>query len=911
MAAPPGLDDSAGGSDGSLASAVGSLASMLGGQRQQLERLQTAIAALEKRVEVSPLATSEKLDRLLELLKGKECPRKEATVHDALAACVERRLSLVNYGGGSAKKTAGRLLRKATSAKVAPFTERKANSEIMDPVRGAAGLSDLQTPQRPRVATPVAMVSISESKAPTVSAATAAGRSSVHGVFDRMPSLSRSGTRSGDQRGGGVRASCERGRRTSARHKWSGLLASHQATEQILGSRALMTVDDSDRFQPRKAVNVPALVLKPTSTLRVSWDVVSIVLITYITISLPYRLAFYSELENFGLAAFDFLIDIFFLCDLIINFRTAYVRDGELVSSPVRIARNYLRSWFLLDLCSSLPIEWFLFGVRFHNVQPNVSAAEGDGHDDSGRTATQLASVLKTFKVLKLVRLLRLARLLRYSSKLQVYISDNSNWLNSNVIRLLKLSVLFSIVCHWNACLQFFMADLAEFPADSWVVRGGLVEEGGGRVVGAHQYTYAVFCAASQMLAMDAWNGGIVPPVLQAEFVCNLLSILVGSMLYAVLIASLTAVLSESDPAARAYRAKVDTVNAYMRYAQLPSELRSKLREYLELAYPAKCAFDEDAILAELTAPLRQQVHLHKCGHVLETLHVVHTGGDPGMPGAIAAALQHVVFVVGDYIMREGTRPEGMYFLTSGTVEVVKGAGSGKEQLITSLSSGSFFGEMALLSATGRAMASIRVTSSVEGHHLSRKRYLELIDNFPSFRTYLSTVHAFRCLAPRVLSSLPSFEAHWPHSPAVFQVAKLRLESREERQHKVRISRWRQAVRSKDVLARIDAGEHPRRASEELPHTPNECGRPKTLPGVSAQKMQATFRANRARHEMKQQQASALVLQKAMRGRAAHKAAATRRSTGPGGPRVSGFLVQRDSCRRLSMSEAQGCKRSR
>ena len=138
-------------------------------------------------------------------------------------------------------------------------------------------------------------------------------------------------------------------------------------------------------------------------------------------------------------------------------------------------------------------------------------------------------------------------------------------------------------------------------------------------------------------------------------------------------------------------------------------------------------------------------------------------------------------------------------------------------------------------------------------------------------------------------------------------MAKLRLESREERQHKVRISRWRQAVRSKDVLARIDAGEHPRRASEELPHTPNECGRPKTLPGVSAQKMQATFRANRARHEMKQQQASALVLQKAMRGRAARKAAAT----GPGGPRVSGFLVQRDSCRRLSMSEAQGCKRSR
>ena len=41
------------------------------------------------------------------------------------------------------------------------------------------------------------------------------------------------------------------------------------------------------------------------------------------------------------------------------------------------------------------------------------------------------------------------------------------------------------------------------------------------------------------------------------------------------------------------------------------------------------------------------------------------------MPGAIAHALQHVVFVIGDYILRQGTRPTGMYFLSSGTVEVV------------------------------------------------------------------------------------------------------------------------------------------------------------------------------------------------------------------------------------------------
>ena len=55
----------------------------------------------------------------------------------------------------------------------------------------------------------------------------------------------------------------------------------------------------------------------------------------------------------------------------------------------------------------------------------------------------------------------------------------------------------------------------------------------------------------------------------------------------------------------RAYRAKVDTVNQYMRYAQLPRTLSSKLREYLALgAEPADetpwkacgaCGLEKDA----------------------------------------------------------------------------------------------------------------------------------------------------------------------------------------------------------------------------------------------------------------------------------------------------------------------------
>ena len=64
-------------------------------------------------------------------------------------------------------------------------------------------------------------------------------------------------------------------------------------------------------------------------------------------------------------------------------------------------------------------------------------------------------------------------------------------------------------------------------------------------------------------------------------------------------------------------------VYEYMKYAQLPNDLRRQLRSFYELMYPAKRAFNEGGILADLTKPLRAKVALHKCRTVLEALRLV------------------------------------------------------------------------------------------------------------------------------------------------------------------------------------------------------------------------------------------------------------------------------------------------
>ena len=63
---------------------------------------------------------------------------------------------------------------------------------------------------------------------------------------------------------------------------------------------------------------------------RVMWDF-GMVLVLFVTmIVLPVEVAFYSEdMWEVGWKVFNLLIDFLFLCDILVNMRTGYIKDDE------------------------------------------------------------------------------------------------------------------------------------------------------------------------------------------------------------------------------------------------------------------------------------------------------------------------------------------------------------------------------------------------------------------------------------------------------------------------------------------------------------------------------------------------------------------------------------------------------
>ena len=51
-------------------------------------------------------------------------------------------------------------------------------------------------------------------------------------------------------------------------------------------------------------------------------------------------------------------MDVTFMTDIIVAFNTGFYKKGYLVMKRKEIVKNYLKTWFVLDLMASFPYSW-------------------------------------------------------------------------------------------------------------------------------------------------------------------------------------------------------------------------------------------------------------------------------------------------------------------------------------------------------------------------------------------------------------------------------------------------------------------------------------------------------------------------------------------------------------------------
>ena len=87
------------------------------------------------------------------------------------------------------------------------------------------------------------------------------------------------------------------------------------------------------------------LIIGPTSKFRLSWDIMLMILLGYIAVMTPYGIGFSVQLRPFSpMWCLETTMDLIFIVDIILNFRTGYIDEKNILIMDYRqIRKAYCR----------------------------------------------------------------------------------------------------------------------------------------------------------------------------------------------------------------------------------------------------------------------------------------------------------------------------------------------------------------------------------------------------------------------------------------------------------------------------------------------------------------------------------------------------------------------------------------
>ncbi|CAN0339996.1 unnamed protein product, partial [Bubo scandiacus] len=210
-------------------------------------------------------------------------------------------------------------------------------------------------------------------------------------------------------------------------------------------------------------------IIHPYSDFRFYWDLIMLIMMVGNLVIIPVGITFFTEQTTTPWIIFNVASDTVFLLDLIMNFRTGTVNEdsSEIILDPKIIKMNYLKSWFVVDFISSIPVDYIFLIVE-------------KGMDSEVYKTARALRIVRFTKILSLLRLLRLSRLIRYIHQWEEIIHLlKQNYILYHARKNLLFSVgdcrnyTFAVISHSRFVLDFFF-----FLA--WVSEKGLLNNSRG-----------------------------------------------------------------------------------------------------------------------------------------------------------------------------------------------------------------------------------------------------------------------------------------------------------------------------------------------------------------------------------------------------------------------------------------------
>ncbi|XP_010855050.1 PREDICTED: potassium voltage-gated channel subfamily H member 8 [Bison bison bison] len=440
------------------------------------------------------------------------------------------------------------------------------------------------------------------------------------------------------------------------------------------------------------------------STFKAGWDWLILLATFYVAVTVPYNVCFIGNDDlstTRSTTVSDIAVEILFIIDIILNFRTTYVsKSGQVIFEARSICIHYVTTWFIIDLIAALPFDLlYAFNV----------------------TVVSLVHLLKTVRLLRLLRLLQ--KLDRYSQ-------------HSTIVLTLLMS-MFALLAHWMACIWYVIGKMEREDNSllKWEV-GWLHELGkrlespyyGNNTLGGPSirsaYIAALYFTLSSLTSVGFGN---VSANTDAEKIFSICTMLIGALMHALVFGNVTAIIQRMYSRWSLYHTRTKDLKDFIRVHHLPQQLKQRMLEYFQTTWSVNNGIDSNELLKDFPDELRSDITMHLNKEILQLS--LFECASRGCLRSLSLHIKTSFCAPGEYLLRQGDALQAIYFVCSGSMEVLKDS-----TVLAILGKGDLIGaNLSIKDQVIKTNADVKALTYCDLQCIILKGLFEVLDLYPEY----------------------------------------------------------------------------------------------------------------------------------------------------------------------------------
>lgn len=430
--------------------------------------------------------------------------------------------------------------------------------------------------------------------------------------------------------------------------------------------------------------------LSPDSAFRHSWDAFMSFVLVIIGTVLPFRVGFQVEIEMMSwIGLCSVLVDVLFVIDIILNMNTGYTKpDGQVEMRRKEARLYYIRHWFVIDLCASLPVRYIGWILK----------ERADGEAGSQEFS-------KVVKVLRLLRLAHLLRLGKFRKQWEQHKEEFHSLQRAGKLMTCVFAMLYA--CHLIACMWFYFGTIgmdgplgapggwieAEWSDHTHGVNGTF-----DTVPNSERYITSMYWAIT---VLSTVGFGEIHPHTVTEKTFSLVAELVGCFIFMMLVGNLSAIMLDESAIEKKVTSSVEEAREFLLDRQVDGKVRQKTLGALEHTFRAQVHDEKHQLIGQLPKAMQESVHsyLYSTFDVLKLFECFHgtelSRQNREAIGEICGKMRPLVITPTDNgapatIYEAGDSAGEIYFIIKGVVHITTILEENERGAATNLHSASF-----------------------------------------------------------------------------------------------------------------------------------------------------------------------------------------------------------------------------